>query len=120
MAESLNVYSLIVRWGPIRTAAGVWWSASTRVRRTTAAARLRLPAAVLSACQHQGRKQILLGWATTLWRLAQLAATRILHRPGLAQHFTDSAVLCVAPGTRILQPAPAVCVRCGMSCGACA
>ena len=55
------------------------------------------------------------GWATTLWGLAQLAATRILHRPGLAQHVTDSAVLCVAPGTRILQPAPAVCVQCGMS-----
>jgi hypothetical protein len=94
MAESLNVYFLIVRRGPIWTAAGVWWPASTRVRRTTAAARLRLPAAVLSACQHQGRKQILLGWATRLWGLAQLAATRIL--PVLALHSTSQTVQCSA------------------------
>jgi hypothetical protein len=67
MAGLLNVYFMIVRRGPIWTAAGVRWPAPARVWRTTAAARLRLPAAVLSARQHQGRKQMLLGWVTMLW-----------------------------------------------------
>ncbi len=85
---------VIVRRGPIRTAAGIRWSAPTRVWRAAAAARLWLPAAVLSAWQHQGRKQILLGWATTLW--VRHNWQRLASYPVLALHSMSEAVQCSA------------------------